>query len=95
MKPSSKKPSKTHNATPVRRRRRSRQLIRFREAVGKTVEYVEMGTSADFPCVEIAFADKTALIFVMDTHLSIEPQYTDWKTGDQRRLRTWPAVRCL
>lgn len=50
-----------------------------------------MGASADFPCVEIAFDDKTALVFSMDTHLSIEPVFSDWKTGNQRLLQEWPV----
>jgi hypothetical protein len=62
--------------------------------VGKTVEFVEMWTDADFPCVEIGFEDKTALHFVMDTRLTMESAYANWKTGNQRMLRRWPAVEC-
>lgn len=82
--------AKTHRTAPARRRRRGRHFRRFREAVGKTVEFVEMYTSAEFPCVEIGFTDKTALLFLMETRLSMEPTYSDWTTGDERRLREWP-----
>ena len=47
-----------------------------------------------FPCVEIGFEDKTALLVIMDTRLTMEPVYSDWKTGNQRFLRRWPAVAC-
>jgi hypothetical protein len=77
-----------------RRKRRSKHCLRFRDARGKTVEFVEMWADADFPCMEIGFADKTALLFVMDTRLVMEPAYTSWKTGNQRILRRWPAVEC-
>lgn len=30
----------------------------------------------------------------MDTRLIMEPVYSDWKTGNQRRLRQWPVVEC-
>ncbi len=82
---------RTRSGAPAPRRRRGRQFHRFREAVGKTVEFVEMYTSADFPCVEIGFTDKTALHFLMETRLSLEPTYSDWTSGDQRLLREWPA----
>ncbi len=75
----------------ARRKRRGKQFFRFNEVEGKTVEFVEMGTAADFPCIEISFADKTALLFLMGTRLTMEPVYSDWKTGDQRLLRRWPA----
>jgi hypothetical protein len=75
----------------LQRRGRSSRLFRFKGVQGKTVEFIEMGASAEFPCVEIAFDDKTALVFSMDTHLSIEPIYSDWKTGDQRLLQEWPV----
>jgi hypothetical protein len=94
MKTCGKNPKKTLNDKPARRRRRSRQLLRFSEARGKTVEFVEMCADADFPCVEIGFQDKTALHFVMDTCLTMEPTYSNWKTGNQRLLRRWAAVDC-
>ena len=53
-----------------------------------------MCTAADFPCVEIGFADPTAMLGLMDTRLIMEPVYSDWKTGNQRRLRQWPVVGC-
>jgi hypothetical protein len=49
-----------------------------------------MNWTADFPCIEVAFHDKTALLFLMSTRLTIEPTYSWWKTGNQRVLRCWP-----
>jgi hypothetical protein len=61
---------------------------------GKTVDFVEMSAAADFPCVEIGFADKTSLHFLIDPYITMEPTYSNWKTGNQRLLRRWPAVDC-
>ena len=76
------------------RKRRPRHCLRFPEVQGKTVEFIEMWADSDFPCVDIGFDDKTALHFVMDTRLAMQPTYSDWKTGNQRVLRRWPAVDC-
>jgi hypothetical protein len=80
--------------TPGRRQRPEPEFLRFQEVQGKTVEFVEMSTNADYPSIEIGFGDKTALRFVMQTVLSMEPTYSNWKTGDERVLRAWPAIEC-
>ncbi len=79
---------------PARRKTRRRQFLRFDQVKGKTVEFIEMSSDAEFPCVEIGFQDKTALHVLMGTRLTMEPAYSDWKTGDQRVLRQWPPVDC-
>lgn len=75
--------------TPARRSRR-RNVLRFAEAAGKTVEFIEMDWTADFPCVEVGFDDRTALLFELGSRLTLEPMYSNWKTGNQRVLRRWP-----
>ncbi len=84
----------TRSTAPISRKRRGRHFLRFEQAVGKTVEFVEMYTAADFPCIEIGFSDKTALYFTMETRIAMEPCYADWKTGNQRVLSSWPEVEC-
>lgn len=39
--------------------------------------------------MEIGFEDKTALLFLMSTRLTMKPAYSDWKTGNLRELRRW------
>jgi hypothetical protein len=94
MKAPSKNANKTLSTSPARRQRRGGRFLRFDEAKGKTIEFVEMWTDADFPCVEIGFSDKTALHFLMETRLAMEPSYSNWKTGNQRVLRRWTVVEC-
>jgi hypothetical protein len=71
-----------------------RHHLRFEQVKGKTIEFIEMGADADYPSVEIGFEDKTALHFLVDTRITIEPRYSEWKTGNQRVLRQWPVVEC-
>lgn len=68
--------------------------FRFSEAKGKTVEYVEFYTGQGFHCVDLAFADKTALHFAIDPAFNVEPGYSSWKTGNQRILRSWAPIHC-
>jgi len=93
-KTNSKNRHKIHRAASLRRKRRGKQFLRFPEVKGKTVDFIELGTASDFPCVEIGFADRTAMLVLMDTRLTMEPVYSDWKTGNQRRLRKWPVIEC-
>jgi hypothetical protein len=90
----SKSPNKTLSKGPTRRKRRGSRFLQFNEARGKTVEFIQMFTDADFPCVEIGFADKTALHVLVEPRLTMEPTYSNWKTGNQRVLRKWPPVDC-
>jgi len=53
------------------RKLKRRQVLRFDELKGKTVDFIELSADADFPCVEIAFDDKTALLVVLDARLTI------------------------
>jgi hypothetical protein len=79
--------SKTAN----QRKRRRTNRLHFPEVAGKTVEFIEMDWTAEFPCVEVGFDDKTALLVLLGSRLTMEPVYSDWKTGNQRPLRRWPA----
>lgn len=63
-------------------------MNRFR--ADKTVAFVEMDWSAEYPCVEVAFDDRTALLFELGARITMEPMYSDWKTGNQRVLGRWP-----
>ena len=72
---------RTHS--PVKRSRR------FAEVRGKIVERVE----ADSETITILFRDKTALSFDVDSVHIIYPELSDWRTGNMRSIKKWPAVR--
>ncbi len=65
---------------------------RFTEARGKTVDFVEFYTDSGFHCVEIGFDDRTALNFIIEPAFTVEPGYSNWKTGNERVLRRWAPI---
>lgn len=84
----------TKKKRPALRKPTRRQVLRFEEVKGKTVEFIEISADAEFPCVEIGFDDKTALLVLMDARITMEPEYSEWREGNQRMLRHWPVVEC-
>jgi hypothetical protein len=89
-----KKKRRSFGKRPTGHKPGRRHHLRFDQVKGKTVEFIEMSANADYPCVEIGFEDKTALHFLVDTRITMEPRYSDWKTGNERVLRQWPDVDC-
>ncbi len=63
------------------------------EVQGKTVDYAELWMDNDRPSVTLWFQDKTCLDFSFEPGLSVQTDYFDWKSGEQRVLKRWPAVR--
>ena len=66
-----------------------RKLIRFPRAKGKIVEGAEFSTAPGYHNISINFQDKTCLNFSIETGFTLETDYSDWKTGNQRVLRVW------
>lgn len=75
------------------RRRFSRPLYRFHDVKGKTMDFVEFYTSGGYHCLDVRFQDNTSLNFVIDPGFTVEAEHADWKTGNMRLLREWPAIR--
>lgn len=71
------------------RKKRTSRYNRFSEVKGKTVEAVEI----DADVIGIFFQDKTALTFDVDSVHIIYPELSDWRTGNMRSIKKWPAVR--
>ncbi len=74
-------------------KKRSDRITAFPEMKGRTVENIEVSVSSGYPCVSIRFQDKTDFTVEIDTHLTFEAMHSDWKTGNQRVLKRWPAIR--
>lgn len=62
------------------------------EFKGKVVDFVQVFTSGDYSSISVRFQDKTSLDFAIDTCFTLEPDYTDWKTGNMRRIKLWPVI---
>jgi hypothetical protein len=75
------------------RRYSNRRFYRLEEVKGKTVEFVEVFVAAEYSSINVRFADKTSLHFVVEPGFTLEPEYADLKTGDWRRIKKWPLIR--
>lgn len=60
---------------------------------GKTLADAYMTMDSDMNCVTLCFADNTELVIDIEPCLSFAASYSDWKTGDQRVIKSWPRVR--
>jgi hypothetical protein len=72
-------------------RKHSRGLLFFPEAKGKIVERVELDREAE--SVGILFQDRTVLSFHIDPRVFVFPELSDWKTGNWKGIKRWPAVQ--
>ena len=70
-----------------------RRFVQFADARGKVIDTVELLTAPDYHSISINFRDKTCLNFSVETGFTVQPEYSDWKTGEQRILRKWPIVK--
>jgi hypothetical protein len=75
------------------RRYSNRAFYRFEEFKGKPVEHVEVFTAGEYHSINVRFQDKTAMQFVIDPGFTLEAEYSDWKTGNWRPIKSWPLIR--
>ena len=69
------------------------RFFHYRQARGKTVEKEEFSASVDHHDITIWFTDKTSLNFSIEAGFTLKTQYSDWKSGEQRIVRSWPLFR--
>jgi len=69
-----------------------RQILRFPQARGKTIELVELSASAEEYTIDIRFEDKTVLTFEVESCVHFFPELLDWKTGNYKLLKRWRPV---
>ena len=70
-----------------------RKILRFPQTKDKTVEDVEFSTELGYHSISVNFKDKTSLNFAIDSSFTVETDYSDWKTGNQRVLHRWRPVQ--
>ncbi len=82
---------------PARKRKKrmpsGRRVVDFPQIKGKTVERIELYTSDDYHAISVRFQDRTSLNFAIDPGFTVKTDYEDWKTGNGRRLKSWPVIR--
>ena len=76
------------------RRYSGRSVHHMEEVKGKIVDSVEFFTSSESHSIDVRFQDKTTLHFSIDPGFLLETEYVDWRTGDYRRIKRWPTLRC-
>ena len=79
-----RKPQKPH---------KSKRLIAFPEARGRTVETVELMAESEYHSVTIRFQDNTDLEVRIHPALSFTAALYGWKSGSQRVLKRWPTIQ--
>jgi hypothetical protein len=84
----------SHQKTPRKRKKFPHtRVVEFPQAKGRTVEMVELIADSDFHCVSIRFRDKTDLTVMIDPALILQADFYEWKKGNHRLLKRWPALR--
>jgi hypothetical protein len=85
----------TRAARRTRKRRLPPGCVRYMEIQGKTVDFAELWMQPGDCSITLWFEDKTCLHFDLDPGLSVETEYNDWKTGQQRVIKSWRVVHAL
>src|SRR5437868_3936864 len=80
--------AKTTNQTYV-----PKGYLLFTQVNGKKVESVELWLDSDERVIIVWFQDRTCLHFDLVSDLSVNTDYFDWKSGEQRVIKRWPLVR--
>jgi hypothetical protein len=91
--PALPKPIITRRGKTTTRRYNGRRFHRFEEAQGKPLDYIEFFTAGEYHSIAVCFQDKTVMHFVIEPGFTVEPEYSDWKTGNWRRIKRWPLIR--
>src|SRR5262249_17781768 len=68
-------------------------FYRFEDVSGKTLEFVEFYTRAEYHCLDVRFSDNTSLTFVIEPGFTVEADHSDWKTGNWHPLKRWSPIR--
>jgi hypothetical protein len=79
----------------VTRSRRRRKRDALSEVKGKIVHTVEIKPSDTGYSIGVMFTDRTFLSFDIEPQMSftIEPELSDWKTGNYKPLKRWPSIQ--
>ena len=62
----------------------------FPQVKGKVIEAVKLYLEDDDTSLSLIFADKTHLWFDLEPGLTVRSEFSDWKTGNWRPIKSWP-----
>ena len=60
---------------------------------GKVLADAYVTSEGDLNCVTLCFDDNTELVVDLEPCLRFTADYSDWKTGEQRVIKSWPRIR--
>jgi len=69
------------------------RFFHFQQAKGKTIEKIEFSASVDHHDITAWFTDKTSLNFSIEAGFTLKTEYSNWKSGEQRIVRSWPLFK--
>ncbi len=87
-----KKPPKSRFAL-IERKSSIGRVLEFPQMKGRTVEKLELFTSAEDHSIAIQFQDRTLLSFRLELGFTLTADYLDFKTGDGRVVKRWGPIR--
>lgn len=70
-----------------------RHVVRFPEIRGKIIAGVELSLSPDDCSITFNFQDKTCFTLNLQPSVRLNPELSDWKTGNYKPLKRWRPVR--
>lgn len=69
-----------------------RRVLKFPQAKGKTIQFVELSVSTDEYIIEIRFQDKTSLTFDLEPCVRVMPELSDWKGPVYNPVKRWRPI---
>lgn len=69
-----------------------RRVMKFPQARGKTIEFIQLSVSTEEYIIDIRFKDKTSLTFDLEPCLSVIPEICDWRGTEYNPVRRWRPV---
>lgn len=96
-----KSETKSRNETRRIRPRRSlrerkipgRRLMEFPAVKGKTIDKIELLTSAEYHCITLDFHDQTVLNLAIQPGFAIRGELQRREKGERRTLAEWPPIQ--
>src|SRR5262245_680650 len=70
-----------------------REKVDFPEVKGKTLESVQLSLGLDDSGISLSFQDRTHLEFSIEPIYTVRTEFSNWKTGNGRRIKRWPVFR--
>ncbi len=72
-----------------------RRRVLFPAVKGRTVDAIELYTSADYHTITVRFQDQTQICLTLETGFTVRARLGDFKSGEERVLRRWADIQSV